>query len=87
MVVGLEGRVTEREGPLDGGWSVFRPLPLAQLVQLVRSGQLDLRQFGVTAFAPDDIGKAVAHAATDHGGFRLTVAGEAGEAGEVGEVG
>ncbi|MER6305826.1 zinc-binding alcohol dehydrogenase family protein [Streptomyces sp. NPDC001657] len=44
-----------------------------QLIQLARSGQLDLRQFDVTAFDLADANTALQHAAAEGGRFRLTV--------------
>ncbi|MFD7004197.1 medium chain dehydrogenase/reductase family protein [Streptomyces mirabilis] len=45
----------------------------AQLIQLARTGLLDLRQFSVTAFDLDHANAALAHAAADGGRFSLTV--------------
>jgi len=44
-----------------------------RLIELARSGLLDLGQFAVTEFALDDVGKAVAHAAEGSARFALTV--------------
>ncbi|WP_220377893.1 zinc-binding dehydrogenase [Streptomyces inhibens] len=44
-----------------------------RLIQMARSGLLDLRQFDVTEFDLDDANAAVAHTASDGGRFSLTV--------------
>ncbi|WP_399122692.1 medium chain dehydrogenase/reductase family protein [Streptomyces sp. N2A] len=45
----------------------------SQAIQLARSGQLDLRQFDVTAFDLADANAALQHAAVEGGRFSLTV--------------
>lgn len=62
-----------RNGITTRGQWMYPPEANVRLVNLVRSGRLDLGQFEVTEFALDDANDAVAHAA-DHGGpFRMTV--------------
>ncbi|GAA1878854.1 MDR/zinc-dependent alcohol dehydrogenase-like family protein [Streptantibioticus ferralitis] len=57
---------------IRGQWMYPREA-ITRLIQLTRSGQLDLRQFDITAFDLDDANAAVAHAATDGRHFSLTV--------------
>jgi len=44
-----------------------------RLIELARSGLLDLQQFDITEFALDDANKAVTHAANDARRFSFTV--------------
>ena len=56
------------------GYSVWRAWPAATLMAgLIRSGQVDLDHFEITAFALDRANEAVAHAAGHSGPFRMTV--------------
>ncbi|AHH96904.1 alcohol dehydrogenase catalytic domain-containing protein [Kutzneria albida] len=57
---------------VQGQW-MFPPETNARLIELVRSGLLDLGQFEVTEFALDEAEKAVAHAAAGNGRFAVTV--------------
>ncbi len=43
------------------------------MVQLVRSGLLNLAIYDLTTFALDDVNDAVAHAAAHAGAFRKTI--------------
>jgi alcohol dehydrogenase len=55
-----------------GQW-MYPPQANTRLIELARSGLLDLNQFEVTEFALDDANKAIAHAADSNGRFTLTV--------------
>jgi alcohol dehydrogenase len=55
-----------------GQW-MYPPQANARLIELTRSGLLDLNHFDVTEFPLDDANKAVAHAAAGNGRFTLTV--------------
>ncbi|HET6260027.1 MAG TPA: alcohol dehydrogenase catalytic domain-containing protein [Pseudonocardia sp.] len=55
-----------------GQW-MYPPQANTRLIELARSGLLDLGQFDVTEFALDDAAKAIAHAADSNGRFTLTV--------------
>ncbi len=55
-----------------GQW-MYRPEANVRMIQLVRSGLLDLSQWNVTEFELDQANEAVAHAATHGGPFRLDV--------------
>ena len=57
---------------LRGQWLCPVDAP-TRLVRLVRSGLLSLSHFDVTAFALDEVNKAVEHAAAHGGPFKLTV--------------
>lgn len=55
-----------------GQWMYPRHAP-ARLIEVARSGRLDLGRFDLTAFALDDVDKAVSHAADHNAPFGLTV--------------
>ncbi len=55
-----------------GQW-MYPRTAVIQLIKLIRSGLLDLRQFDVTEFALDQVNEAVAYAAARGGPFKLTV--------------
>ena len=55
-----------------GQW-MYDTAAIPGLVALIRGGMLDLRHWTTTAFALDESNKAVAHAATNAGPFKLTV--------------
>jgi alcohol dehydrogenase len=55
-----------------GQW-MYPPQANTRLIELARSGLLDLGQFDVTKFALDDAATALAHAADSNGRFTLTV--------------
>ena len=57
---------------IHGQWMFPRDAPV-RLAALVRSGQLRLDNYDVTAFGLDDVNEAVAHAAANGGPFKLTV--------------
>ena len=55
-----------------GKW-MYERSAVARMVQLIRSGLIDLGQFDLTEFRLDDVNEAVAHAAANAGPLRLTV--------------
>ena len=55
-----------------GQW-MYDTAAIPGLVALIRGGMLDLRHWTTTAFPLDESNKAVAHAATNAGPFKLTV--------------
>jgi alcohol dehydrogenase len=57
---------------LRGKW-MYERSAVARMVQLIRSGLIDLGQFDLTEFRLDDVNEAVAHAAANAGPLRLTV--------------
>jgi alcohol dehydrogenase len=57
---------------LHGQW-MYPPHAVTLMVGLIRSGQVTLDHFDVTAFDLDHANEAVAHAAAKSGPFSLTV--------------
>lgn len=55
-----------------GQW-MYPPVVVVSIIQLVRSGVLDLREFEVQSFSLDDANLAVAHAAEVNQPFQVTV--------------
>ena len=55
-----------------GQW-MYEPAAIVGLVNLIRSGLLDLGQWTVAPFALDQANEAARHAAANAGPFRLTV--------------
>jgi alcohol dehydrogenase len=56
---------------IHGQW-MYDSAAVTGMVRLVHSGLLDLEQFAVTEFSPQDVNEAVAHAASNAGPFKLT---------------
>jgi alcohol dehydrogenase len=60
------------ETTVRGVW-MYRKEAIPRMVQMVRSGLIDLTQFDLTEFGLDDANIAVAHAAANAGPRQLTV--------------
>jgi alcohol dehydrogenase len=52
---------------------MYRKEAIPRMVQMVRSGLIDLAQYEITEFGLDDANDAVAYAATNAGPHQLTV--------------
>jgi alcohol dehydrogenase len=63
----MHGEIT-----LRGVW-MYPPAAVPRMIQMVRSGLVDLDQFDLAEFAIDDANAAVAHAAANAGPRQLTV--------------